>query len=167
MTVRELISLNPMITDAEITVRVNGSALLDQLNIGPYRGQKPPFPLKVPKSEKYIGNTSECYRKEAKYIQKSINSWDDGKDYWDVKPDRIPKAWLDLEVFTWGCRDAGISRVNRRTSGIGRNVNFHGQQIDITVLPSGQTLDLPTPKEENADLDGQISLTDWLEGVTE
>lgn len=161
MTVKELISLNPMITDAEITVRVNGTALLDQLNIGPYRGRKPHFPLKVPISERYVGSQSDCHKKEAKYIQKSINSWDDGKDYWDVKPDRIPKAWLDLEVFSFGCRDAGITGVNRRTAGIGRNVNFHGQMIDITALPSGQTLELLTPKEETND--GQISLMDWLE----
>lgn len=43
MTVKELIELNQMITDIEITVRKGGTVLLDQLNIGPAEGIEPPF----------------------------------------------------------------------------------------------------------------------------
>ena len=57
MTVRELIELNMMITDIEITVRKNGG-LLDQLNIGPAEGIKPPYPTMVPKEERWVGNLS-------------------------------------------------------------------------------------------------------------
>jgi hypothetical protein len=45
LTVKELIELNQMITDIEITVRKGGTALFDQLNIGPAEGIEPPFPM--------------------------------------------------------------------------------------------------------------------------
>ena len=88
MTVRELISLNQMIVDIEITVRKNGNALLDQLNFGPSEGVKPPYPVMVPIDERYIGTMNRCHQREAYYIPKSINAWDDGKDYWQVKPEK-------------------------------------------------------------------------------
>ena len=74
MTIKELIELNQMITDVEITVRKDGTALLDQLNIGPAEGRKPPYPTMVPKSERYIGNLSIETKREAHYIEKSINA---------------------------------------------------------------------------------------------
>ena len=55
----------------------------------------------VPKEERYIGNLSLETKREAYYIDKSINAWDDGKDYWQVKVNRIPKKWLELEVYSW------------------------------------------------------------------
>lgn len=146
MTVRELISLNQMIVDIEITVRKNGNALLDQLNFGPSEGVKPPQPMMVPISEQYIGTMNRCHRREAFYIPKSINAWDDGKDYWQVKPERIPKKWLDLEVYSWEVWPA--SQVCTTSLRRGHNVNFHGQRINIVSLPSGQSLEVVQKKEE-------------------
>ena len=167
MKVRELIELNQMITDMEITVRQNGTALLDQLNIGPAEGIKPPYPTMVPKEERYIGNMSVSTKREAHYIDKSINAWDDGKDYWQIKTKRIPEKWLDLEVINWGVRPAscvvhGVSRRNDYGHSH-KNVNFHGQRISIDALPSGQKLDVPEPKIEQANeqLEGQMSIDDW------
>ena len=166
MTVRELIELNQMITDVEITVRKDGSALLDQLNIGPAEGIKPPYPTMVPKEEKYIGNMSLETKREAYYINKSINSWDDGKDYWQVLPKRIPSKWLELTVYSWEVLPAStmVYGVSRRTNyNLNfKNVNFHGQRLNITALPSGEQLVIKEqkPKQPAAD-DGQMTFEDW------
>ena len=159
MTVEELISKNMMITDATITIRKGGSALMDELNIGCERGVEPRYPTMVPKEERYIGNQSIETRKKAKYIPKSINAWDDGKDYWQVKPNRIPAKWLELEVYAWEVWGASYMGDNPRRY---RNVNFHGQRINIIALPSGEVMELPKePKpEEN---DGQMSFSDYLD----
>lgn len=167
MTVRELIELNQMITDIEITVRKNGTALLDQLNIGPAEGIKPPFPTMVPKEERYIGNMSRETKREAYYIDKNINAWDDGKDYWQIKPGRIPKRWLDLEVYSWEVWPAstavyGASRRNDYGHSH-KNINFHGQRLIVTVLPSGESLEVKEKKQidQEEQLEGQMSIEDW------
>ena len=169
MTVKELIELNQMITDIEIIVRVKGTALLDALFIGPAIGEKPPHPWRVPKERKYVGNFCKESQKEAQYIAKSINSWDDGKDYWQVKIDRIPKGWGDLEVYSWEVWPASCVCYTspRRQTGIdtkSRNVNFHGQRINIIALPSGETLPEPEEKKPKADkqIDGQMNLDEFL-----
>ena len=166
LKVRELIDLNQMIVDAEITVRQGGSGLLDQLNIGSCRGKKPPFPTMIPISEQYIGNSSMT--KEAKYIDKSINAWDDGHDYWQVKTNRIPEKWLDLEVYSWEVWPASTFGNPRRRTGAASNVNFHGQRINIIALPSGEKLEIREPKRQQAqDLDGQMTIDDWESEVNE
>ena len=48
MTVEELLKLNGLITDVVIEVRINGSRLLDELNIGPDFGVVPRYPTQVP-----------------------------------------------------------------------------------------------------------------------
>jgi hypothetical protein len=166
MKVRELIELNQMITDIEITVRKEGG-LLDQLNIGPAQGIKPPFPTMVPKEERYVGNMSLETKREAHYIDKNINAWDDGKDYWQIKPDRIPKKWLELEVTSWEVWPAstvvyGASRRNDYGHSH-KNINFHGQRINIEAIANGERLEIPEPKvaKEDDQLEGQMSIEDW------
>lgn len=155
MTVKELISLNQMITDIEITVRKGGTALLDQLNIGCERGIRPPYPTMIPKDDRFIGTTNLADRKEAKYMPKSINAWDDGHDYWQIKPNRIPKKWLNLEVFSWEVWGASNRGDNPRRF---RNVNFHGQRLNIVALPSGESLEIKETKQiEPEDPDGQMT----------
>jgi hypothetical protein len=157
-----------MITDVEITIRKDGSALLDQLNIGPAEGIKPPFPTMVPKEEKWVGNMSIETKREAYYIDKSINAWDDGKDYWQIKPERIPKKWLELDVSSWEVWPAstvvyGASRRNDYGHSH-KNINFHGQRINIEVETNGQDLKIQEPKEKQKDdkqLEGQMSIEDW------
>lgn len=171
MTVKELIEINQMITDVQITVRENGTLLLDQLNIGPYEGEKPRFPMRVPKDPKYAGQMDrhDDYKfKDAAYIPKSINSWDDGKDYWQVKVNRIPASWLELEVFSWSVSPASSvtyhSPRRQNYEGKFKNINFHGQRIDITALPNGQKLSVPKEKPKHdaeEQLDGQMSIEDW------
>lgn len=156
MTVYELISLNQKITDVEITVRKDWK-LLDQLNIGCAEGVRPPHPTMVPIEERYIDSMGNAHKKEAAYIPKSINAWDDGKEYWQIKPNRISKAWLDLEVISWEVWQA--SRVGTTSPRRNNNVNFHGERINIEVLPSGQKLEIKEkPKEEQ--IDGQMSFED-------
>ena len=153
MTVRELIELNQMIVDAEITIRdAVGRHMLDQLNIGPSEGIKPPYPTRVPKHPdwwKQQARSDDKYYKDAAYIVKSINSWDDGKDFWNVKPDRIPKKWLDLQVVSWETFPASSVGVSRRSDATGKfqNVNFHGERIRIETVPSGQDMTVKEVKE--------------------
>ena len=169
MTVKELIELNQMITDIEITVRKDGTTLLDQLNIGLSKGIKPPYPTMVPKDERYIGNLSMASKREAYYIDKSINAWDDGKDYWQVKPDRLPKEWLGLEVYAWEVWAAstvvyGKSRRNDYGNSH-KNINFHGQRINIIALPSGKNLNVKEKLKTGryAIDDGQMTFAEFIE----
>lgn len=171
MKVKELIELNQMITDMEITVRQNGCTLLDQLNIGPSCGRKPPYPTRVPIKPEYAGTLSDVNRKDAAYAPKSINAWDDGKEYWQVKVNRIPKAWLDLEVYSWEvCPASTVYTTSPRRNNYGdgfKNINFHGEQINITALPSGEALPVPEhvdPQKED-EYDGQINIDEWMEGM--
>lgn len=161
MTVKELIELNQMIVDVEIEVRKDGHRLVDALMIGCERGKKPHQPVKVPIDERYIGNASQ--QREANYVDKSINAWDDGKDYYQVKWQRIPSKWLDLEVYSFEVWPASLYGNPRRRTGEARNVNFHGQRINIIALPSGEKL-IPEPKEIRpaAGSDGQMSVEDWF-----
>ena len=167
MKVRELMELNMMITDAQITVRVDGTSfIVDQLNIGCERGIKPPYPTQVPKEERYVGNQSLSCRKDAHYIDKSINAWDDGKEYWQLKINRIPEKWLDLEVSSWEVWPASHLGNPRRYG----NGNFHGQRINITTLPSGEKLEVKEPKQkqdQDEQLEGQMSIEDWEYEVME
>jgi len=167
MTVRELIELNQMITDVNIEIRRDGTRLLDALFIGCAEGVKPPFPCKVPISEQYIDSLS--FRKEARYIAKSINAWDDGKDYWQVKPDRIPKAWLELTVFSWQVWPASLIGINpRRKTGKAKNVTFHGERLNVIALPPG-TVTVETLAEKMTEgasgsdqIEGQMDINDFI-----
>lgn len=165
MTVKELIELNQRITDVQITVRYKGSRLLDQLNIGCHEGVKPPYPTRVPLSAKYIDNFAVLdpkHHRDATYIPKSINAWDDGKDYWQVKVDRIPTKWRDLEVIGW---DSSAASTVGTTSPKRGRTNFHGERIRINVLANGESLEVKQPETrepEEEPIDGQISIADWL-----
>lgn len=163
MTVKDLIELNTMITDLVITVRIGGNLLLDQLNIGCSEGVKPRYPTRVPKDPRYAGNfnqfNDEMY-KDAAYIPKSINAWDDGKDYYEIKLSRIPAKWLDLEVISWTVGRASSIGVNPRRY---NNSSFHGERLQITALPSGESLEIKEKtKDTDEELPGQMNINDFL-----
>ena len=160
MTVRDLISLNQMIVDMEIEVRKDGHRLIDALMIGCERGKKPHQPVKVSIDDKYIDNPS--MRKEANYIDKSINAWDDGKDYWQLKANRIPEKWLELEVTSWEVWRASTYGTSPRRD-MHKSCGFNGQRINITALPSGERLTVPEEKKEpKTKDDGQMTLDEYL-----
>ena len=151
MKVRELLELNAHITDVEITVRKNGNMLLDFLAIGPDAGLEPPYPMMIPNNEGAFNGP----RHKAKYIRKSINAWDDGKDYYEIKVDGIPRKWLDLEVFSW--RTMHVYSPHHWRDPHPGMFSFEG--IQITALPSGESLEIKTKTEKkNEDLDenGQL-----------
>ena len=160
MTVRELIELNQMIVDAEIEIRDNHK-LVDVLCIGCERGTKPYHPRKVPESPQFIGNITR--QKEACYVPKSINAWDDDKDYWQVKPDRFPKGWLDLTVYSWEVWPASLFGNPRRRTGNARNVSFHGQRINIVALPGYVEFAKEPKVTEPQQIDGQMNIAEFLE----
>lgn len=163
MKVKDLIELNSMITDLEITVRKDGGLLLDQLNIGPSEGVKPPYPTRVPKEERFAGSLNQHndgFYKDAAYIPKSINAWDDGKDYYEIKVNRIPAKWLDLEVYSWEVWKA--STVATTSPKRGRTANFQGQLMKIVALPNGEKLEVKQ-EEKTEELPGQMNITDFLE----
>lgn len=162
MTVKDLIELNAMITDLEITVRIGGNLLLDQLNIGCSEGVKPLYPTRVPKDPKYAGNfnqSNDDMYKDATYIPKSINAWDNGKDYYQLLIGKIPAKWLDLTVCGWECTQA--SRVTHASLRRERT-HFYGQYLKIIALPSGES---PSEKSkwEFLELPGQMSIEDFLD----
>lgn len=163
MKVKDLIELNSMITDLEITVRKDGGLLLDQLNLGPSEGVKPPYPTRVPTKEEYAGSLAQHTDKykDAAYIPKSINAWDDGKDYYEIKLNRIPAKWLDLEVYSWEVWKA--STVATTSPKRGRSTNFQGQLMKIVALPNGEKLEVKQ-EEKTEELPGQMNITDFLEG---
>lgn len=169
MTVKDLIELNQMIVDVEIEIRQEGHRLVDALMIGCERGKKPFQPVMVPLDERYVGNIT--MRKEANYIDKSINAWDDGKDYYQIKVQRIPAKWLELEVYSFEVWPASTFGNPRRRTGEAKNVNFHGQRINIIALPSGERLSIKPAKTENAqekcELDGQMGIEEFLQEVGE
>jgi len=163
MTVRELLETNACIADIQITVRKDGK-LLNQLNIGLYQGVKPPYPTKVPVSERYLGTDCIANKKDAIYIDKSVNSWDDGKDYWQVKTTRIPDRWLDLKVISWRTSDSSYG--HPRASGNPGAASM--QSIRIDAFAEGTDLTVPKkfiPQSEKED-DGQMSIEDWNINVT-
>ena len=166
MKVKDLIELNAMITDLEITVRLNGNTLLDQLNIGPSEGITPPYPTRVPKDAKYAENlcrTDEKMFKDAAYIPKSINAWDDGKDYYEIKVNRIPAKWLELEVHSWEVwKASSVATTSPRRY---QNNNFQGQLMRIVALPSGEKLEVKKTQQEavkETELPGQMNITDFI-----
>ena len=162
MKVKDLIELNAMITDLEITVRKDGSLLLDQLNIGPAKGVIPPYPTRVPKSEKYAGSLNQHTDKykDAAYIPKSINAWDDGKDYYQILTGRVPAKWLALEVYNWEVWKAStVATTNPRRY---QNNNFQGQLMKIVALPSGEKLEIKQEEKPEVALPGQMSIDDFL-----
>ena len=164
MKVKDLIELNAMITDLEITVRKDGNLLLDQLNIGPSEGVIPPYPTRVPKEAKYAENlcrTDEKMFKDAAYIPKSINAWDDGKDYYQILTGRVPAKWLELEVHSWEVWNA--SSVATTSPRRYHNNNFHGQLMKIVALPSGEKLEVKEVEKPEVGLPGQMSINDFLE----
>lgn len=161
MTVEELISLNMMLTDIKITVRIGGSKLLDELNIGPDYGKEPRYPTTVPIDENHIGSNQ---RKKAVYMDKNINTWDDGKDYWQLKVDRIPKKWRNLEVYSFQC--SHVYRRNHWRYSVNPNGDYQG--LHITALPSGESLRENDTKPNKAagddQLEGQMDISDILGG---
>lgn len=162
MTVEELISANNNITDICIEVRVDGCALLDVLHIGLDYGVEPPYPQMVPKDRLHIGSQSLDSKRKSTYIRKSINAWDDGRDYWQVKPSRIPKAWLELEVYSW--QNWHVYKGRHPRSSTNPNGSYDG--IQIIALPAGEHM-MRMPEErvlksEPTNLD-QITLFD-MEG---
>ena len=163
MTVKELLETNMMLCDVEITLRDKDSWLLNQLNIGPAYGVKPPYPTQVPIAEKYAGNQSECYRKDAIYIRKNINAYDDGKDYFQLFLNRFPKGWLDLEVFSWHYGFAYDGNHQRQRPADGwQAIRIRAIRYDDTLV----ALEEPKALVQKSDqLEGQMDITEWLEGA--
>jgi hypothetical protein len=170
MTVRELMELNGFITDAEIEVREDGNWLIDCLHIGPSEGVKPPYPTRVPRNHKCrnMQLSNDYYYKDATYIDKSINTWDDGKDYWGIKIDRIPKRWLELQVYSWNVWQASTIGGRRRRIDGGKNINFCGERINIVVLPDGQPMPVPEPERKKTldeNIERQMTITEFLQSM--
>jgi hypothetical protein len=165
MKVKDLIELNAMITDLEITVRLNGNLLLDQLNIGPSEGVKPPYPTRVPTKEEYAGSLAQHTDKykDALYIPKPINAWDYGKDYYQLLTNRVPAKWLELEVHSWEVWKA--SSVGTTSPRRYQNNNFQGQLMKIVALPSGEKLEVKEPEKTEAGLPGQMNIEEYLEAI--
>lgn len=155
MTVKELIELNPHIVDIRIELRgdeKSAGKLVDQLNIGPAYGIEPPYPT--------IINQHKSNEKKATYIHKSINARDDGKDYFEIKPERLPAKWLELTVTAW--RYSYVYHAHHRFEDLSNSA----QGITITTAPAGYEIREEEKKEKPTGwehLEGQLSIFD-MEG---
>lgn len=161
MTVKELLETNMFLCDVQITARTKDGWLLDELNIGPDFGVVPPYPQMVPKNYRYVGTQNECDKKQAQYVRKNINAYDDGKEYFQLFLNRFPKGWLELEVESWR-PTSGYYRYHMR------NRPIDGwQAVRITAIPYEETLVvLEEPKEitqKQEQLEGQMNIMDYLE----
>jgi hypothetical protein len=122
----------------------------------------------VPTKEEYAGSLAQHTDKykDAAYIPKSINAWDDGKDYYEIKVNRIPAKWLELEVHSWEVWKA--SSVGTTSPRRYHNNNFQGQLMRIVALPSGEKLEIipqSEQKEKEVGLPGQMNIEDYLEAI--
>ena len=161
MTVRDLIEANMYITDVEISLRNNDGWLLNQLNIGMDYGVKRPYPTQVPIEEKYAGNTSQSVRKDAIYLRKSINTYDDGKEYFQVKFGQFPRGWLDLEVFSWRAGHVYAKHHDRQKpvdDWFGIRISARRYEDTLIVLEEPKAIE-----QKNDQIDGQIDIYEWLE----
>lgn len=150
MTVRELIMSNSMLTDIEICVRKapDNLVLTDFYAVGPDFGFKPPYPHMVPLNE------YGTLEREGTYECKSINSHDDGKEFWEIKVNRIPERYLNLEVFSWCVRSVYAPRHVHKNPG---NFNrFDGIEINA-LLNTGCTKQTSHNVIETVN-DGQLSI---------
>ena len=161
MTVKELIELNQMILDIVIEVRKDGALLLDKISIGNDVGKKPPYPTRVPCKPEYANSLNKYvdgYFKDATYIRKSINTREDGKEYWQTKWNRVPAKYLDLEVYSWSVWPA--------YRGIEHNKYREGERITITALPNGQTFIRPEraekPEKAPEEDKNQMTIDEWF-----
>ena len=163
MTVKELLETNMELVDVRITLRNKDGWLLNELNIGPDYGVVPPYPQRVPKNESYAGTLSDCNKKDAVYIRKNINSYDDGKEYFQLCLNRFPKGWLDLEVFSW--HQAHVYSPHHHRQVPPGEFNFHG--ITIRAIRYEDTLiELEEPKaieHKQEQLEGQMDIFDFVE----
>lgn len=155
MTVKELIELNANITDIYIEVRnypENGQ-ILDAYFIGPDAGVVPPYPFEWSKSTAKHG--------KAKYVRKNINAYDDGRDYFEIKADRLPAYYLNLNVYSW--RHSEVYRSHHQRDDLSRSM----EAIRITTYAPGAGQEPPKEKydskqdlDENGQLKGQLSFED-------
>ena len=162
MTVRELIELNQMICDLVIEVREGGGRLIDYYAIGDAM-YKPKYPMRVPRKPEYFDSNrfDDTRYREGTYKPVSINTFDDGKDYWQVKVKRVPEYYLNLQVYSWDCTRA-YSGIGMR----GKVGSFEGKKICVIALPNGTpppAEETPKPKADEQ-MAGQITL-DTLEGI--
>jgi hypothetical protein len=159
MKVRELIETNPMITDLQLTIRHKG-ILIDQIHIGPDAGEKPRYPTRIPLKKEFRGvdQSNDGMYRDAEYIPESINVWDDGKDYWQVKAKMIPREYREMEVRTWEVWPAStVTNHSPRRS----RTHFYGQRINIEIETKEETTPKVEPKPEpKKEMDGQMSLWD-------
>ena len=106
MTVRELLENNSLIVDASITLLNKDGKNIDQLNIGMDYGVEPPYPTKYTDRYNNRGELVALYDinggRKAHYIRESINRIDRRDEtLWGVILSKIPKKWLELEVWSW------------------------------------------------------------------
>lgn len=158
MTVKELIELNQMILDIVIEVRQDGGTLLDKISIGNEVGDKPPYPTRVPCKPEYANSNNryvDGFYKDSTYIKKSINTREDGKEYWQTKWKCVPAKYLDLEVYSWSVWPA--------YRGIQNDKYREGERINITALPSGEKFFRPEPQKQPPEVDeNQMTIEQWF-----
>lgn len=139
MTVRELIELNDNITDLVIEVRKVEGEIINLYHIGAVEGK-----------------VGKCPQKNDIYIEKSINAWDDGAGYHGIKPNRIPKNLLNLEVKSF---HQGLTYRDGDLSGC--------ESVIITTYPDGycetDVKKQVEPRKCEEELAGQMQITDYPE----
>lgn len=141
MTIKELIELNDYIGDITVTIRDSeGKNKIQEYHIGVNAGIIPVY-----HDDKDV------------YEEIEINTFDKGKDYYQILVSRVPKQILELRVFAyriWGSYRRYLSA-------------SHGlEHVHITVR-QGENAKTPVIKEKSQEakkeeLEGQINLEDFI-----
>ena len=135
MTVKELIEKNHSIGDICIEVRNNG-ILVKELKIG---------------ADAYTSKAPIC---EEIVKRININTFDSGKDYYNLNLNKIPDSWLELNVDAWSC--------NKAYRGL-RNIHeLSAIRIISTQSGSGAKI-IVTEENRNNQLVGQMEIADFPE----
>ena len=152
MTIRELAEHNQLICDIEIEVR-NAGHLEHVYRFGDgaryYPGDNSPMFQK-----------GKTFRDITDVDKTEINAHDMGKDYYQVKLNRIPKKFqfiLDEELCSWN-----ITHAYRGLS------SFYAEAKKLLITIDGAWQSQPVESEEktaakNEQLEGQTNIFDFLE----
>ena len=164
MTVRELLTTNPCIVEAYITIR--GDYIEETFKPGQYVhefgiGRFASFGKSIDVRERYEkGRRAQRFKDPVTLINKEINARAKNQ-YWDVLANVFPKDVLSLEVTYWSAEDAHSWRRYHDSTGYESACML---RIDCW-LPADHVKEIRIETETKTieQIDGQMNIMDFQE----
>lgn len=171
MTIRELAEKNQQIMDIEVTLRTEKSLFIHRYRFGGGAKYYPGDEAQAKSLGKRMENIVTIDNTE-------INAYDirSGKDYYQLKLDKIPKKYqfiLDKEVGSWTLSSSyrtnsthwNGSKLLYVTCYEGESVKNNNDVIKTKVDDVNEKVDTKKALTGWENLPGQMTLTDWEEGL--